>query len=425
MGLISTQEETGRHVLMLTQEIRSTLDRHMILNTTLVELGKTLALEECTLWMPTHNGLELQLSHTLRLHNPVPVTVPIHHPALKHVFSSHRATVISSNSPVAMTRPTTGKYMVGDVVAMRVPLLHLNNFHLADWPDPSKRPYALMVLMLPSDSARRWHVHELELVEVVAEQVAVALSHAAILEESMRARDLLMEQNISLEMARREAETAIRARNDFLAVMNHEMRTPMNAIIAFTSLLKETDLTPEQRSMVGTVLKSSNLLATLIIDVLDMSRLEDGSLQLEMQTFNLPSLFQEVLNLVKPIASVKKLTVTFQLAPNLPEYAVGDSKRLMQTTLNVVGNAVKFTKEGKVVVTICLERQEYLGDSHIRHFDPASATGYFFLRVQVQDTGSGVNCTDIPKLFNKVVQSDSANTRSCAGTGLGLAICKR
>lgn len=125
-------------------------------------------------------------------------------------------------------------------------------------------------------------------------QVAVALSHAAILEESMRARDLLMEQNVALDFARREAETAIRARNDFLAVMNHEMRTPMHAIIALSSLLLETELTPEQRLMVETILKSSNLLATLINDVLDLSRLEDGSLKLDINTFSLHALLSEV-----------------------------------------------------------------------------------------------------------------------------------
>lgn len=128
----------------------------------------------------------------------------------------------------------------------------------------------------------------------ISNQVAVALSHAAILEESMRARDLLMEQNVALDLARREAETAIRARNDFLAVMNHEMRTPMHAIIALSSLLQETELTPEQRLMVETILKSSNLLATLINDVLDLSRLEDGSLQLDIGTFNLHAVFKEV-----------------------------------------------------------------------------------------------------------------------------------
>lgn len=106
-----------------------------------------------------------------------------------------------------------------------------------------------------------------------------------------------MEQNVALDRARREAETAIRARNDFLAVMNHEMRTPMHAVIALSSLLQETELTPEQRLMVETVLKSSNLLATLINDVLDLSRLEDGSLQLDASTFNLHSVFREVKSL--------------------------------------------------------------------------------------------------------------------------------
>lgn len=125
-------------------------------------------------------------------------------------------------------------------------------------------------------------------------QVAVALSHAAILEESMRARDLLMEQNVALDLARQEAEMAIRARNDFLAVMNHEMRTPMNAIIALASLLLESELTPEQRLMVEAVLKSSNLLATLINDVLDLSKLEDGSFVLETGAFNLHAVLREV-----------------------------------------------------------------------------------------------------------------------------------
>lgn len=131
---------------------------------------------------------------------------------------------------------------------------------------------------------------------VVSKQVAVALSHAAILEESMRARDQLMEQNVALDLARQEAEMAIHARNDFLAVMNHEMRTPMHAIIALSSLLLETELTPEQRVMIETVLKSSNVLAALINDVLDLSRLEDGSLELEMGKINLHGVLGEVIS---------------------------------------------------------------------------------------------------------------------------------
>ncbi|KAG6434521.1 hypothetical protein SASPL_106158 [Salvia splendens] len=424
MGLIRTQEETGRHVRMLTHEIRSTLDRHTILKTTLVELGRTLALEECALWMPSRTGLELNLSYTLHHQMPVGLSVPIQLPVINQVFNTSRAVIISPSSPVARLR-SSGNNMPGEVVAVRVPLLHLSNFQIQDWPELSTKSYALMVLTLPSESARQWHVHELELVEVVADQVAVALSHAAILEESMKARDLLLKQNLALDLARREAETAVHARNDFLAVMNHEMRTPIHAIIALSSLLQETELSPDQRLMVETILKSSNLLATLINDVLDLSRLEDGSLQLEIGTFSLHSLFREVLNLIKPIAAVKKLYVTLILSPDLIEHAVGDEKRLMQVLLNVVGNAIKFTKEGGVTVSAFVAKSDSLRDPRAPNFFPAHSDNHFYLRVEVKDTGSGINPQEIPKLFMKFVQSQPLATKNSGGSGLGLAICKR
>eukprot|EP00270_Netrium_digitus_P021895 TRINITY_DN962_c0_g1_i2.p1 TRINITY_DN962_c0_g1~~TRINITY_DN962_c0_g1_i2.p1 ORF type:complete len:744 (-),score=234.16 TRINITY_DN962_c0_g1_i2:808-3039(-) len=421
MGLIRTQEETGRHVRMLTHEIRSTLDKHTILTTTLIELGKTLQLEECALWMATRNTLELQLTHTFRQQNPPPMSVPMQHPTIKQVFSSSRAVVISPNSPVALIRQRSSRYVTGDVVAVRVPLLHVG-----EWQETRERSYALMVLMLPSDSARRWHVHELELVEVVADQVAVALSHASILEESIRSRDLLMEQNVALDHTRKEAEKAIRARNDFLAVMNHEMRTPMHAIIALSALLQETELTPEQRSMVDTVLKSSNLLATLISDVLDLSRLEDGSLHIDSSTFALPSVFREAVGLVKPIASVKKLTMSLRLQSDVPEHAVGDEKRLLQAVLNVVGNAVKFTKEGSVTVTVCQERPEFQRDKAFgKYQNPAPGSHQCYIRVQVKDTGVGMKADELRKVFTKFAQVDSSTARNFGGTGLGLAIAKR
>ncbi|CAI6010709.1 unnamed protein product [Closterium sp. NIES-65] len=451
MGLIRTQEETGRHVRMLTHEIRSSLDRPTILNTTLVELGRTLQLDECALWMPANlagdededgggSPSDLQLIHTLHQPKPPPVTVMLAHPTVKQVFSTSRAVVISPNSPVTAIpggggRAGSNRYVAGDVVAVRIPLLHANTFTGggaggaggSDWQDSRERSYALLVLMLPADSARRWHVHELEMVEVVADQVAVALSHAAILEESMHARDLLMEQNVALDHARAQAEKAIRARNDFLAVMNHEMRTPMHAIIALSTLLQETELTPEQRSMVDTVLKSSNLLATLIHDVLDLSHLEDGSMLLDVRTFNLHGTFREVASLVKPVASVKKLGVTLRLQSDVPEFAAGDERRLLQTALNVVGNAVKFTRDGSITITVCLERPEFQRDKNFPKFVPVVALGdkHYFIRVQVKDTGVGLRQEDQRKLFSKFVQADATTTRNYGGTGLGLAICKR
>jgi len=173
MGLILTQEETGRHVRMLTHEIRSTLDRHTILKTTLVELGRTLGLEECALWMPSRSGLNLQLSHTLTYHVQVGSTVPTNLPIVNEVFSNPRAMRIPHTCPLARIRPLVGRYVPPEVVAVRVPLLHLSNFQINDWPELSAKSYAIMVLILPTDSARKWRDHELELVDVVADQVCL------------------------------------------------------------------------------------------------------------------------------------------------------------------------------------------------------------------------------------------------------------
>lgn len=256
-------------------------------------------------------------------------------------------------------------------------------------------------------------------------QVAVALSHAAVLEDSQRTRDKLVEQNKALQQARQDAETAIRARNDFLAVMNHEMRTPMHAIIALSSLLQEGNLSMDQRGMVDTVVKSSSLLSTLINDVLDFSRLEDGSLDLEMRPFELPTVLREAANLAKPMAKGKGLDFIFNVV-DIPMYVIGDEKRLLQTTLNIIGNAVKFTNKGYVSVVASVEKY----DGSVRRdprtpWRPIPCDGFVHVRIVVEDTGLGVSQNDIPRLFNKFVQADSTTTRQQGGTGLGLAICKK
>ncbi|KAL6607811.1 hypothetical protein ACP70R_040874 [Stipagrostis hirtigluma subsp. patula] len=425
MGIIRTQEETGRHVHMLTHEIRSTLDRHTILRTTLVEMGRTLGLAECALWMPSRSGTTLQLSHTLHSNAPLGKVVPINLPVINKVFNSNRAERIPHTSPLASVKTQASRYVPPEVVAVRVPLLQLTNFQINDWPELSAKSFAVMVLILPPDSARKWRPHELELVEVVADQVAVALSHAAILEESMRARDLLMEQNIALDTARREAEMAICARNDFLAVMNHEMQTPMRAIISLSSLLLETKLTAEQRMMIETILKSSNLLSTLSNDVLDISKLGDRSLELETAPFSLHATFTDVVNLIKPVAALKRLSVLVHLAPELPTCAIGDQKRLMQIILNVAGNSVKFTKEGHISIAASIARPDSLRDPHAPDFHPVLSDGSFYLAMQVKDTGCGINPQDIPHTFTKFAHSQNATSKWHRGNGLGLALCRR
>lgn len=173
MGIIRTQEETGRHVHMLTHEIRSTLDRHTILRTTLVEMGRTLGLAECAVWMPSCSGTTLQLSHALHSSAPLGSVVPINLPIIATIFNSNRAERIPHTSPLASVKTQKSKYVPPEVVAVRVPLLQLTNFQINDWPELSAKAFAVMVLMLPPDSARKWRPHELELVEVVADQVVI------------------------------------------------------------------------------------------------------------------------------------------------------------------------------------------------------------------------------------------------------------
>lgn len=420
--MILKQEETGRHVRMLTHEIRSTLDRHTILQTTLVELGRTLELEECVLWVPSQRDMTMRVTHTLSNLINVGSAVPFSLPEIKEVLKSDEAIRISHTCPLVQMRLPFGSYVLPEIVAIRVPLLNLSNFQSNDWHELSAGSYAIMVLILPVDGTRKWRDHELELVEVVADQVAVALSHAAILEESTRARSQLIDQNVALDQARREAETAVHACNDFLALMNNEMRVPKNAIISLASLLLETDLTSEQRIVVETVLKTSNLLEILINDVLDLSKVEDGTYELDLRTFNLHNAFREVLDLIEPIASVKKLRLTSTLALDLPLYAVGDDKRLMQVILNIVGNAVKFTKAGNVSITASVANPESLREWHTSEFSPTKSDGFFYLLVQVEDTGCGLAPQKVPNIFSNFAQLQSSNA-TC--TGLGLPISKR
>lgn len=169
IGVLRAQEETERHVRMLTHEIRSTLDRHTILKTTFIELGRTLDLEECAFWMPSRNGINLQLSHTLHHQMPLGSVVCTDLPVINQVLSNNGAIIIPHTSPLARTQHLTGRYVAPEVVAVRVPLLHLSNFPVNYWPELSLKSYAIMVLM----SARKWHVHEMELVEAVADQVTI------------------------------------------------------------------------------------------------------------------------------------------------------------------------------------------------------------------------------------------------------------
>ena len=220
----------------------------------------------------------------------------------------------------------------------------------------------------------------------------------------------VQERTRELKAARDQAMEASRLKSQFLANMSHEIRTPMNGVLGAGNLLAATDLTDEQRAYVDILSSSGQALLTIINDVLDLSKIEAGRLELEPSTFTLLDPFTEVVNLLAPQASAKNVRLSLNADADLPLIVVGDAGRLRQVVTNLVGNAVKFTNVGHVLVDVSAESR---------------SSGDIMLRCAVSDSGIGIAEQDIARLFAEFSQLDTSNARRFGGTGLGLAISDR
>lgn len=216
--------------------------------------------------------------------------------------------------------------------------------------------------------------------------------------------------NKKLAEAIQIATNASALKSQFLANMSHELRTPMNGVLGMASVLIETELTPDQKDYVESIITSGESMLNLINDILDLSKIEAGFIHLDIAKLRINEIFEDVTETVKVAAQKKSLSLNTYVDPAIPKYMMGDFLRLKQVVLNFVGNAIKFTASGYVNINAILQKNE---------------NNKYQIFFSVEDSGIGMNSATLDKIFNPFVQGDSSTTKKFGGTGLGLSISKK
>ncbi|KAG6513730.1 ethylene receptor 2-like [Zingiber officinale] len=348
VGLMKRQEEAGWHVRMLTQEIRKSLDRHTILYTTMVELSKTLGLQNCAVWMPDENKKVMYLTHELRSRNTSDLysqSIPIDDSDILEVKETTGVKILSSDS-VLGSASSGDRVESGAVAAIRMPMLKISNFK-GGTPEVVEASYAILILVLPKDTLRDWSNQELEIIEVVADQVAVALSHAALLEESQMMREKLAQQNRDLLKERQNTLRASEARNQFQVAMSQGMRKPIYSILGLLSMIQQEHLSPEQRLIVDTIAKSGSVVSALVNDVMEISRINSEQVSLVLKPFHLHSMIKEAVTAARCLCDSRGFGFGFQMENEVPDQVVGDEKRIFHVILHMVGTVLNGCINGR------------------------------------------------------------------------------